>query len=919
MTTIFKKWLIGVLVLAMLCTALPVSALLSTPATDLLTNGGFESGLEGWNISGDTALSDDAYSGDKALLLSHSSAWGEALTRIVAVEKNTDYTLSFRVKRVSGGGSWHSFVLDTSNWSALAAVKGQSWFSYMGSEWTTHSITVNSGERTAVMLKFCPESAGAGTFLIDDVSFTVKGDEPDIPDTPDTPDTPDQPVEWTNGGFEQGAEGWNVGGDSALSEDAHSGSQAMLMSHSSAWGEALTRTVAVEKNTDYVLTFWLKRVSGGGTWNVYALDPSTFAALPLTEGVGWFSDTSKAWVSHTVAFNSGDLTQIILKWCPESSSGGTFLIDDVSFTVKGDEPDNPDNPDTPDTPDNPDTPDQPVEWTNGGFEQGAEGWNVGGDSALSEDAHSGSQAMLMSHSSAWGEALTRTVAVEKNTDYVLTFWLKRVSGGGTWNVYALDPSTFAALPLTEGVGWFSDTSKAWISHTVAFNSGDLTQIILKWCPESSSGGTFLLDDVTLTVKGDEPDIPDDPVVPPAAALPLTAYGVSNCRPATEADNLIIGGGFDVTEGAQWNTDTFLSDAVTVVEDATRDDGYALYFNTSGTTKDEWHVFWVDVEPNTEYVFSAWLKGAFLSEENAARATVGVIDPDTQLFMVHKSTKFSNAQRQIVPTAWDEAWHLRAVSFHSGAKTRVGIALKGYGSQLWVDDISLHKSEDGVLYRTAIVNDSISSNYNVDVSTCKDEDNLLTDGHVDAGNDFWQTGNGWENGFLTLRESEYEYGTALKYTEHDNSVGVHYIKWVEVQPHTDYTFSADMRVITSGLGSLVLLDGKKTGVMPVEQLYFSQMIYGEDWFHVAFRFNSSSFSRVGIAVVDAGGEALLDNLRLFETADAYEVEDPYVEPPYIPEEDVDSPDTGVATAALAMAALLPASALTAFFCRKKKSR
>ena len=338
MKTIIRKWLIGVLVSAMLCTALPVSALLSAPATDLLTNGGFESGLDGWTVKGDTALSDDAHSGDKALLLSHSSAWGEALTRIVAVEKNTDYTLSFRVKRVSGGGSWHSFVLDTSNWSALAAVKGQSWFSYMGSEWTTHSITVNSGERTAVMLKFCPESAGAGTFLIDDVTFPT-GEEPD---NPDNPDTPDQPVEWTNGGFESGLEGWNVGGDSALSDDARNGSQAMLMSHSSAWGEALTRTVAVEKNTDYVLTFWIRRVSGGGTWNVYALNPATFAALPLTEGVGWFSDTSKAWVSHTIAFNSGDLTQIILKWCPESANGGTFLIDDVTLTVKGDEPDIPD-------------------------------------------------------------------------------------------------------------------------------------------------------------------------------------------------------------------------------------------------------------------------------------------------------------------------------------------------------------------------------------------------------------------------------------------------------------------------------------------------------------------------------------------------------------------------------------------------
>ena len=892
------KWLAVVSVLAVLCAVLPMNALFSATAeiTDVLTNGGFESGTEGWTLGGQSALSADAYSGAQSALLSHNVAWGEALTHYVAVEPNTDYTLSFCVKRASGSGVWHSFVLDTATWGALPAVSGQSWFNCTGSEWQTHFITVNSGDRTQVMLKICPESAKSGTVLVDDITFTVGNDAPDVPDTPDVPDAPDTTL--TNGGFESGTEGWSVGGKSALSDDAHSGSQALLMSHSSAWGEALTRTVAVEAHTEYTLTFWVKRVSGGGAWNVYPLNPSGYTVIPLTAGELWFADKTKEWVSVSVSFNSGDLTSVFLKWCPESTGSGTFLIDDISLAVKGEEPN---------------VPDQPVEGlTNGSFEQGLEGWKVGGATALYEDdAHSGLKSVLLSCDSAWGEALTRTVAVEPNTDYVLSFWYQRVSGSGAWDVYALDPADFSVVALTEGVAWMTDTSKEWVSHTIAFHSGDRTSIFLKWCPEATNSGTFLLDDVTLTVKGEEPPVPDEPPVAPP--LTLSSFGAVNNRPMVPEDNRIVGGSFTSAEGAQWNVDTFLAANVTVVEDTTREDGFSLYFNTSGTVKDEWHVFWVEVEPNTDYIFSAWVKGAFLSADSLGRATIGVVDPDTEKFLVHKSTKFSNNQRQIVPPAWDNAWHLRSVAFNSESKTRVGIALKGHGTQLWVDDVSLHRNEDGIKHVSKEVLGFTKPNFGDVIPTCRDEDNLVTDGHMDAQNGFWQSGTGWKNGFLSVEPGAYEYGASLKYTESDDPKGVNYVKWMDVKPDTEYTFSVDMKILKDGKGKLVLLDGKKRDALRILLVDFSQYDYGSDWFRVTYAFNTGVFTTIGIGVVDGGGEALLDNVRFFETEKGVAVKDSYVEPPAAP----NSPDTGVATAAAVMAALVPASAVTAFLCRKKK--
>ena len=48
--------------------------------------------------------------------------------------------------------------------------------------------------------------------------------------------------------------------------------------------------------------------------------------------------------------------------------------------------------------------------------------------------------------------------------------------------------------------------------------------------------------------------------------------------------------------------------------------------------------------------------------------------------------------------------------------------------------------------------------------------------------------------------------------------------------------------------------------------FDKDVYGSDWGRYYIQFNTSAFTRIGIAVCDLGGEALIDNLRLFKTAD-----------------------------------------------------
>ena len=246
---------------------------------------------------------------------------------------------------------------------------------------------------------------------------------------------------------------------------------------------------------------------------------------------------------------------------------------------------------------------------------------------------------------------------------------------------------------------------------------------------------------------------------------------------------------------------------------------------------------------------------------------------------------SQPTQQLFPTAWDEEWHLRSVMFNSGSLTQVTLALYGAGSQLWLDDIALFKNGQGVKYVGENLSGSLSS-YISDVRSCPPEysntQNVTMD---DATSDYWQTGSGWKNGFMSVVDTGSAYGSALKYTASEKPVGVYYTKWVDVKPHTEYVFAADIKILNSGdgeYGKLVVMDDKISGPVNLLEIDFDIDSYGEEWFPFCIAINTDAFTRIGIAVCDMGGEALIDNIRLFEAqyGDEYEdVLDGWVEDEY----------------------------------------
>lgn len=841
-------------------------------------NGDFETGdMSGWTVMDacQANIVEDAHGGDYAVSLA-GTEW-QSFSQKVNVESNKLYKITFWAKFQEGAGEHALFVKPGDVNENLYSLQIKS---SAADGWKQYSLQLDSKENTVLNLVFCVVAPTA-VYLIDDITFQVA-------------DAMSYDGYLKNGDFESGdlsewLNEWNL--NSAISTDAHGGSYSMKV-EGGQWN-AMVQNPTVKANTDYTLSFWAKRVSGAGIHNLWIKGMGSNDNIVELA----IDCTAEDWTKYEATFNSGSFTQLTVRF-GVNDKDSVFLIDDVVMGL----------------------PAVVTEVVNGDFETGdlsswINEWNM--TSAISEDAHGGSYSMKV-EGGQWN-AMVQYVGVEPDTDYVVTFWAKIAEGSGTHHLWIKNET---------GTDQISDTfikssdAAEWTEYKAIFNSKDYEKVALRFGVEDESA-KFLIDDVTIAKY----------VAPVVESLTLNSFGVSANRPKDAASNLVANGGFESDENALWNADTFLGDTLSVVEhDDAREGSKVLYFNTAEVTAPEWHIFWVDVEPNTAYTFSAWVKGAFFSEENDGRATFGVVDPDNKQFMIYKPLEWrsSTGTLQLVPPAWDNEWHLRSVAFNSGEKTQVGIAVYGYSSQMYLDDIALYKSENGVAYSNPFTTESIRTNINVEHAGCTDEDNLIENGSLsEADSDFWQTGLGWDNGFVSVLERDVEYGNSLQYTASEKSAGTHYIKWIDVEPNTDYTFSMNILIQESGHGYLALLDDKITVPTAFMQVNFDQDLYGTEWTTAMINFNSGIYSRIGIAIVDKGGQALLDNIRIFESANGIDVEDTFVEVPSADDENdgsndgqddgsTVSPPTGVGIGGLLIAgAAASASAASLRLSRKKR--
>ena len=522
---------------------------------------------------------------------------------------------------------------------------------------------------------------------------------------------------------------------------------------------------------------------------------------------------------------------------------------------------------------------------NGDLELGStSGWEIADASLSSSVKHSGNYSLKLTSTSIYSGAAYKTVPVRSNATVTVSFYYRydtNPGNGKTYHVYTYqgpnaNVGAYSNADASFAIPSGRDSITTWKQISYTFNSGNYDKIYLKFCPGGSGSSACYIDDLVVTAEGgDEKE--EEPY--------LTSYGTKMNRPKSASYNLIQNGGFESTANAQWNVDTFVGGAVNVVEDSTAPEGsHSLCLSYTALSVPTQYSFPVAVEKYTQYTFSAWVKSPRLSNRNQATATFGVANAATGDFLVYDayngngngSASLSTKKMQLMATSPDDEWHLRSVTFYSGTHSTVNITISGTRSYLYLDDIALYKSSNGVEYISPLRTDVITANTNGGNQFCADEDSLIQGIYMtsEEEQETWSDNPAWRNGFLSFVDSGDSHGKVLKYTASDKTnLRLHYIDWIDVTPNTQYTLTLDLKRLTKGDGRIALLDDNYESPTEFYTVPFSAV--DGDWTTVSVTFTTQAYSRIGFAIVDGGGSALIDEVRLFETTNG--IADRPVEP------------------------------------------
>ena len=218
-------------------------------------------------------------------------------------------------------------------------------------------------------------------------------------------------------------------------------------------------------------------------------------------------------------------------------------------------------------------------------------------------------------------------------------------------------------------------------------------------------------------------------------------------------------------------------------------------------------------------------------------------------------------------------------------------IKGWFPELteYDTDVLNLRNAGGIKYIAPLQNleHAAITNSNATLLGAAKEKNLVKNFDFSAADtSFWTDNTSWmlKDTLRVVNTSHSIQGKAFLYDSNRKyPYGVYYIKWIDVEPDTEYTFSARYSIEESGDGFIGIVDGyrndnveiTKNSVTPklIGKIDFSEenFVEGYEWQSGGFSFNTKDRNRVGIAVCDDGGKAYLDDIRVFKTADAKALE------------------------------------------------
>lgn len=486
MRTHFRKALALIVSLLMLCTLIPMGAMISVSAADPVVSFdlNFNDGSVG-GFSGGSNIAGGGPDGSNCFKWTATGGWSAIWKSASNVYENGTYVISFKAKASVAGEM--SITIQDGGWADYYYKE----LFNTTTEWTDYEITTNVSDyptsNGGILFKFQDQGTAMDLYIDDLKMYEYVEPEPETP-------TAGQNLV-INGDFENSTNGWKLASSSSIVSGGYSGSAIQLNPGNTSWAELARQDVAVDAFETYTLTWRSKRVSGTGVFNMEIAKAPYDGTKPTITHVTnytWMNDTSGNWVEHKVSIemkdsNGNGISGIMIKLTNEATNPGVLLIDDICLTKNL-------------------TASFDGYLYNGDFEVGSlDKWTAYNGSAASTAAkYSGAYGAQIFSDGSWGGILSQgTVNVVAGKTYIVSYWIKVVKNS-------------IGIQIKDGT-----TSSGSVLTSKTHGTGDWTQVTFEVKPTQNglfinfhgSGGAnadatlaaeAYVDDIKVELKGGNP-------------------------------------------------------------------------------------------------------------------------------------------------------------------------------------------------------------------------------------------------------------------------------------------------------------------------------------------------------------------------------------------------------------------------------
>lgn len=866
----------------------------------LIVNGNFAEGMKYWSPANADRAAIEKLAGttNETNALGSYNCWIN-YTLPVAVEPNTTYILAADVFSNGPGPDntkFYAYVeTDMEPGGTGGLARSWDWANTSCGAWVTQKLEFTTGaEDTQVYLMFNETNTGYRSYF-DNVRVVKKSEF--IDDTP-----PKELHLLENGSFEEGYKGWYISGMNSGNFNENEASDGTKSAEFKKGITKLWQYVRVEKNAQYAIRFDFKGMQDENAetkgWFHARFTPCDGPndSEPHGDNIQWgHGDGMESYLDGewhkdlTTVINSGENEWICIYFvqCTEQNKTDPVWIDNVRIESLG-------------------AGSSIV--ANGGFDLGDLLWTVDKDGFEVEKAK-GEESDALHVKPVYHKLTSQKVTAEVGKNYKLTIKYK-----GT-----VDPTVASwAISTTDSMSWHKaiargklESTDTWKEVSAVFTAEQTNNYVIL---HSSVNSDFYIDSISLEPTSEAANVTKPARAWDAGHASGSMWNTSYAIPLDGYDIMVNGDFTKANSGAKNDAANFFTTsnggkaAGTIVSG---DKKGASYFGNKSLKFEAGKEYEsvsipIKLKKNTKYYVGVYIKSESFYAKNGEWTSwaYGLADAETNTYLnieditgesSHAWKNFTDDFQENLSD--DNHWHYVSVAYSTNDQTNFEFLIRGRYATVYVDRIYVWEAAYGQPVPSIL--GSLS-----DVTVTDNDPKLL--GIKEGGNNviknfdleeavdnFWTTQK-FEcdplNDTLKIKDSgDANQGNAFVYQNYRKyPTNSYFIRWVDVEPNTEYTFSAKYAITEKGNGAFGMLSGYNSAALDlcndfdgsvisenviyptvIAKYKFDDSHYLDDhsWQYAAFSFNTNDRNRVGFFVLDDGGTAYIDDIRIFKTSDA----------------------------------------------------